>query len=56
VLNLAKENYPAPVLAQMFVFTDQMLEKRPEMKADCMKVGDKIKGAVLHATYCGRKP
>jgi ribonucleoside-diphosphate reductase alpha chain len=50
-LNLAKEKGPAPVLAQMFVVTQEMLVKRPEMKTDGIKVGDKIKGAVLHAKY-----
>jgi ribonucleoside-diphosphate reductase alpha chain len=50
-LNLAKEKGPAPVLAQTFVVTKKMLAKRPEMKRDGIKVGDKIKGSVLHAKY-----
>jgi len=50
-LNLAKEKGPAPVLAQTIVVTEQMLAKRPEMKKDGLKVGDKIKGSVLHAKY-----
>ena len=50
-LNLAKEKGPAPVLAKSFTVTKQMLNKRPEMKKDGIKVGDKIKGAVLHAKY-----
>jgi len=50
-LTLAKEKGPAPVLAQLFTVTQEMLVKRPEMKADGIKVGDKIKGAVLHAKY-----
>jgi len=50
-LNLAKEKGPAPVLAQIFVVTEEMLAKRPEMTADGIRVGDKIKGAVLHAKY-----
>ncbi len=50
-LNLAKEKGPAPVLAQIFIVTEEMIAKRPEMKADGIKVGDKIKGAVLHAKY-----
>ena len=50
-LNLAKEKGPAPVLAQTFVVTERMLAKRPEMKRDGIKAGDKIKGSVLHAKY-----
>ncbi|WP_241242281.1 adenosylcobalamin-dependent ribonucleoside-diphosphate reductase [Thalassotalea sp. G2M2-11] len=50
-LDLAKEKGPAPVLAQSFVVTEHMLAKRPEMRADGIKVGDKIKGSVLHAKY-----
>ncbi|MFT5756584.1 MAG: ribonucleoside-diphosphate reductase alpha chain [Alteromonadaceae bacterium] len=50
-LSLAKEKGPAPILAQTFVVTQQMLAKRPEMKKDGMKVGDKVKGALLHAKY-----
>ena len=50
-LNLAKEKGPAPVLAKTFTVTRQMLNKRPEMKKDGIKVGDKLKGALLHAKY-----
>ncbi|GAA5138300.1 adenosylcobalamin-dependent ribonucleoside-diphosphate reductase [Thalassotalea piscium] len=50
-LNLAKEKGPAPILAQQFTVTESMLSKRPEMKEHGIKVGDKIKGAVLHAKY-----
>jgi len=50
-LNLAKEKGPAPVLAQTFIVTKQMLAKRPEMKKDGIKIGDKVKGSVLHAKY-----
>jgi ribonucleoside-diphosphate reductase alpha chain len=50
-LNLAKEKGPAPILAQSFVVTKKMLAKRPEMGRDGIKVGDKIKGSVLHAKY-----
>jgi ribonucleoside-diphosphate reductase alpha chain len=50
-LNLAKEKGPAPVLTQTFVVTEQMLAKRPEMEKDGIKVGDEIKGSVLHAKY-----
>jgi ribonucleoside-diphosphate reductase alpha chain len=50
-LNLAKEKGPAPVLAQTFVVTEKMLTKRPEMKNDGLKIGDKVKGSLLHAKY-----
>ncbi|GHE81985.1 adenosylcobalamin-dependent ribonucleoside-diphosphate reductase [Thalassotalea profundi] len=50
-LNLAKEKGPAPILAQNFTVTKKMLLQRPEMVADGIKVGDSIKGAVLHAKY-----
>ena len=39
------------MLAQSFTVTRQMLNKRPEMKKDGIKVGDKVKGALLHAKY-----
>ena len=50
-LELAKEKGPAPLLAETFTVTTQMLSKRPEMAEDGYKVGDEVKGAVLHAKY-----
>jgi len=50
-LNLAKEKGSAPILKQTFIVDQAMLNKRPEMIADGIKVGDNIKGAVLHAKY-----
>ncbi|HDP89182.1 MAG TPA: adenosylcobalamin-dependent ribonucleoside-diphosphate reductase [Thioalkalivibrio sp.] len=50
-LELAKEKGPAPIMDQDFVVTAEMLRKRPEMKRDGIKVGDTIKGRVLHARY-----
>ncbi len=50
-LELAKEKGPAPILNKTFDVTAQMLAKRPEMLVDGFKVGDKIKGAALHAKY-----
>ena len=50
-LELAKEKGPAPILAQDFTVTGDMLRKRPEMVADGYKVGDSIPGRVLHARY-----
>jgi ribonucleoside-diphosphate reductase alpha chain len=50
-LNLAKEKGPAPILAQEFDVSAEMLRKRPEMLSDGYKLGDKIAGRVLHAKY-----
>ncbi|MGD8525314.1 MAG: adenosylcobalamin-dependent ribonucleoside-diphosphate reductase [Thioalkalispiraceae bacterium] len=50
-LELAKEKGPAPVLEQEFKITADMLRKRPEMKRDGYKVGQKVKGKLLHARY-----
>ena len=50
-LELAREKGPAPILQQDFAVTSEMLSRRPEMKKDGWKVGDTIKGKVLHAKY-----
>ncbi|HMH69347.1 MAG TPA: LAGLIDADG family homing endonuclease [Pinirhizobacter sp.] len=50
-LDLAKEKGPAPILAEEFEVTAEMLRKRPEMVKDGYKVGQKIRGSVLHAKY-----
>ena len=50
-LNLAREKGPAPILEQEFAVTEEMLRKRPEMIRDGYKVGDSVKGRVLHARY-----
>jgi len=50
-LDLAKEKGPAPILAQDFTVTGDMLRKRPEMVTDGYKIGDNIPGRVLHAKY-----
>jgi len=50
-LDLAKEKGPAPILAQDFTVTGDMLRKRPEMVTDGYKVDDSIPGRVLHAKY-----
>jgi len=50
-LRLAKEKGPAPIMEQEFEVTGKMLRLRPEMAADGIKVGDKVKGKVLHARY-----
>ena len=46
-VELAKEKGPAPIMDEDFEVTEAMLQMRPEMKADGIKVGDKIKGKVL---------
>jgi len=50
-LELAKEKGPAPIMDETFKVTGAMLRKRPEMKRDGYKAGDKVKGKVLHAKY-----
>jgi ribonucleoside-diphosphate reductase alpha chain len=50
-LDLAKEKGPAPVMDEDFEVTAEMLRKRPEMKRDGYKIGDIVKGKVLHARY-----
>ncbi len=50
-LELSKEKGPAPIMEQTFKVTGAMLRKRPEMKRDGYKIGDKVKGKVLHAKY-----
>lgn len=50
-LRLAKEKGPAPIMEQGFEVTGKMLRLRPEMAADGIKLGDMVKGKVLHARY-----
>jgi len=50
-LDLSKEKGAAPIMEEEFKVSGQMLHKRPEMLKDGFKVGDKIKGKVLHAKY-----
>lgn len=50
-LELAKEKGAAPIMDEEFIVTGKMLRIRPAMKADGLKVGDKVKGKVLHAKY-----
>ncbi|MCW0504124.1 adenosylcobalamin-dependent ribonucleoside-diphosphate reductase [Aeromonas piscicola] len=50
-LRLAKEKGVAPIMEQEFEVTGKMLRQRPEMAADGIKLGDKVKGKVLHARY-----
>jgi len=50
-LELAQEKGAAPIMEEEFTLTGEMLHKRPEMKEDGYKIGDKVKGKVLHAKY-----
>ncbi|WP_397596936.1 adenosylcobalamin-dependent ribonucleoside-diphosphate reductase [Silanimonas sp.] len=50
-LALAEEKGPAPIMDEDFAVTAEMLRKRPEMAKDGFKVGDTIKGRLLHAKY-----
>ncbi len=50
-LLLAREKGPAPIMAEDFTVTLEMLRLRPEMQKEGWKVGDTIKGSVLHAKY-----
>jgi ribonucleoside-diphosphate reductase alpha chain len=50
-LELAKEKGAAPILLEEFDVDESMLRKRPEMRADGWRIGDKIPGRILHARY-----
>ncbi|HET7396016.1 MAG TPA: LAGLIDADG family homing endonuclease [Gammaproteobacteria bacterium] len=50
-LELAREKGPAPIMVEEFEVTAEMLRKRPEMARDGWKIGDRIKGKDLHASY-----
>jgi ribonucleoside-diphosphate reductase alpha chain len=50
-LELAEEKGPAPIMEEEFTVTEEMLARRPEMRRDGHKVGDRVKGKVLLARY-----
>jgi ribonucleoside-diphosphate reductase alpha chain len=50
-IELAEEKGPAPILIEEFTVTAEMLARRPEMRRDGYKVGDKVPGMVLLAKY-----
>ncbi|MFT6031063.1 MAG: ribonucleoside-diphosphate reductase alpha chain, partial [Oleiphilaceae bacterium] len=50
-LALAEEKGPAPIMEETYIVNEEMLIKRPEMLDDGYKLGDEIKGRVLHARY-----
>jgi ribonucleoside-diphosphate reductase alpha chain len=43
-LELAREKGPAPIMDEEFTVTEEMLRKRPEMRADGWRVGDAHQG------------
>ena len=50
-LELALEKGAAPIMDEDFEITPRMMAQRPAMAADGYKVGDTIKGRILHARY-----
>jgi len=50
-VELAEEKGAAPIMDEEFEITADMLDKRPEMAADGIKLGDKLKGKVLMGKY-----
>jgi ribonucleoside-diphosphate reductase alpha chain len=50
-LELAGEKGPAPIMLEEFEVTPAMLRKRPEMKRDGIRLGQKLPGRILHARY-----
>ena len=50
-VELAKEKGPAPIMNEEFTITEAMMEERPQMAHDGIKVGSKVRGKVLLARY-----
>ncbi|MDX1555422.1 MAG: adenosylcobalamin-dependent ribonucleoside-diphosphate reductase, partial [Xanthomonadales bacterium] len=50
-LELSREKGPAPIMGEEFTITGDMLRRRPELQADGYKVGDTVRGSILHARY-----
>jgi ribonucleoside-diphosphate reductase alpha chain len=50
-LELSREKGPAPIMEESFEVTGDMLRRRPEMNKDGYRVGESIKGKVLHSKY-----
>ncbi|KAA1173841.1 adenosylcobalamin-dependent ribonucleoside-diphosphate reductase [Marinobacter salinexigens] len=50
-LSLADEKGVAPVMDEDFEITPKMMAKRPELAEDGYKIGDVLKGKLLHAKY-----
>ena len=50
-LALAKEKGSAPIMEEVFELKPEHFRQRPELTNDGYKLGDKVKGKVLHAKY-----
>ncbi|MBI3900431.1 MAG: adenosylcobalamin-dependent ribonucleoside-diphosphate reductase [Gammaproteobacteria bacterium] len=50
-VELAEEKGPAPIMVDEFEVTEEMLVRRPEMRTDGYKVGDKVPGRILLGRY-----
>lgn len=50
-LALAKEKGAAPIMDDDFTVTESVLHARPEMREDGFKLGDTVKGRLLHSKY-----
>lgn len=50
-LALAKEKGAAPVMEEDFTITAEMIRHQPKLAEDGVKVGDVLKGKVLHTKY-----
>ena len=50
-LELSREKGSAPIMEEDFEITGDMLRRRPEMEKQGYRVGDSIKGKVLHSKY-----
>jgi len=50
-LDLAREKGPAPIMLEEFEVTPEMLRKRPEMRRDGIRAGQKLPGRILHTRY-----
>ncbi len=50
-VELAEEKGPAPIMDEHFEVTEEMLARRPEMRGDGIRAGDRVPGRVLHARY-----
>jgi len=50
-LSLAEEKGVAPIMNEDFEITPKMMGKCPQLSKDGYKLGDKLKGRVLHAKY-----
>jgi len=50
-LELAREKGPAPIMDEEFEVTREMMDARPEMADNGIRIGDRLKGKVLWARY-----